>query len=58
MIVPCAGRCGTRVRAPADDGRLYLCRKCWAALFSTIFDLVRRGGEVFTVIRPTNELLN
>lgn len=58
MIVPCAGQCGKRLRAPADDGRIYLCRRCWAALFSTIFDLIRRGTEVFTVIKPEGELLN
>ncbi len=57
MIVPCAGRCGTRLSAP-EDGRVYLCRRCWTALLSTIFDLIRRGNEVFTVVRPQGELLN
>lgn len=52
MIVPCAGQCGTRLRLPTNDGRIYLCRRCWAALFSIVFDLIRRGPEVFTARTP------
>lgn len=57
MIVPCAGQCGRRVVA-LDSKRIYLCRKCWTTLINVVFDLIRRGTEVFTVIQPTNELLN
>lgn len=57
MTVLCAGQCGTHLRAP-DDGRIYLCRRCWTALFTVVFDLVRRGNEVFTATQPKAEWLN
>lgn len=57
MIIECAGECGRRLCVTADD-RIYLCRRCWKALFSVLFRLVRRGREVFTVVEPAPENLS
>jgi hypothetical protein len=59
MIVPCAGHCGRRLYvATPEAGRVYLCARCWRAFLSTMFDLVRRGREVFTARVPADEELS
>ncbi|MCA1605807.1 MAG: hypothetical protein LC775_10115 [Acidobacteria bacterium] len=58
MIVLCAGQCGRHLYAASADGKIYLCRTCWRALFSVLFNLVGRGTEVFTVVIPQEEELS
>jgi len=59
MIVPCAGRCGRRLyAAPQEAGRAHLCAKCWRTFLSTMFELIRRGREVFTARVPADEELS
>ncbi len=57
MIATCAGRCGRRLLVPGSSG-IYLCPRCWKAIFSVLFTLIRRGTEIFTVTVPRDEELS
>lgn len=57
MIAKCAGECG-RLLSVASTEHIYLCRSCWATLFSILFKLIRTGREVCTVNKPATEELS
>ena len=45
-VVACYGRCGRRLKRPQDaEGRIVLCRRCWAGLLRVILNLIRVGKE-------------